>query len=240
MGEPRSSGFFTATRTEAESDENGGLSFCYDQYEHGYFKTREERDIFPINFVFALCKDPSDVEAEQKQLEQAIKNSRERDKRTLLRAMNKGTSKISGKTPIDDKVSKVGQLFPNASLEHYARQNRHDGGHVGGETCDNEDDNSENEDCDDQVGDSENEKCNDKDGDSDNEDCEEISRRVLVCALEENLVLQKKYMGSHFAGAMVPLYHYHHGMEEPTGNLAEQFAMSSDQGTADYKRKHVK
>ncbi|KAI9082975.1 hypothetical protein K1719_035118 [Acacia pycnantha] len=96
------------------------------------------------------------MEAEQKQFEQ----------------MNKGTSKISGKTPTDDKVSKVGQLFPNASLEHYARQNRHDGGHAGGETCDDEDDNSENEDCNDEVGDSENEKCNDKDGDSDNEDCE--------------------------------------------------------------------
>ncbi|KAK4271904.1 hypothetical protein QN277_020528 [Acacia crassicarpa] len=107
-------------------------------------------------------RDPSDVEAEQKQLEQAIKNSRERDRRTLLRAMNKATSKSSGKTPTDDKVSKVGQLFPNASLEDYARQNRQDGGHDVGETCDDEDDNSENKDCDDKDGDSDNEYCEDE------------------------------------------------------------------------------
>ncbi|KAK4254708.1 hypothetical protein QN277_010050 [Acacia crassicarpa] len=34
--------------------------------------------------VSVMIRDPSDVEAEQKQLEQAIKNSRERDRRTLL------------------------------------------------------------------------------------------------------------------------------------------------------------
>ncbi|KAI5340740.1 hypothetical protein L3X38_020014 [Prunus dulcis] len=35
-------------------------------------------------------KDPSEVEAEQKKLQEAIKNARERDRRTLIRAMNAG------------------------------------------------------------------------------------------------------------------------------------------------------
>ncbi|XP_054803362.1 uncharacterized protein LOC129306681 [Prosopis cineraria] len=127
-------------------------------------------------------RDLSDVEAEQKQLEEAIKNSRERERRTLLRAMDKGKSKGSGKTPNDNKDNKVGQLFPNASLEDYAKQNRHNGGHDGGEICDNkyddcddEDGNSGNEDCDDEDGNSEDVECDGEDDkdDSENEDCQE-------------------------------------------------------------------
>lgn len=68
--------------------------------------------------------------------------------------MDKGKSKNSGKTPTDNKGSKVGQLFPNASLEDYAKKNNE--GYDDGEICDikeadtdDEDQNSENEDCDD-------------------------------------------------------------------------------------------
>ncbi|XP_028764820.1 pheromone-processing carboxypeptidase KEX1 [Neltuma alba] len=127
-------------------------------------------------------RDLSDVEAEQKQLEEAIKNSRERDRRTLLRAMNRGKSKCSAKTPTDTKDNKVGDLFPNASLEDYAKQNRPNGDHDGGEIyddkyvdSDDEDDDSENEDCDEEDN-GENEECDDEDNNddnSDNEDCED-------------------------------------------------------------------
>lgn len=83
--------------------------------------------------------------------------------------MNKDKPKSSKDTPTDTKDMKVGQLFPNASLDDYARQkNRvnedlddgeiHDSKHddCDGEVCDDEDDNS-----------SEN-----KDSDEDNEDNE--------------------------------------------------------------------
>ncbi|XP_059434464.1 uncharacterized protein LOC132167488 [Corylus avellana] len=72
-------------------------------------------------------RDSSEVEAEQKLLEEAVKNARERDRRSLLRAMNKGKSKSSEKTPTD-KEDKVGELFPAASLEEYAEQSRNDNG----------------------------------------------------------------------------------------------------------------
>ncbi|KAK1583169.1 hypothetical protein Q3G72_021489 [Acer saccharum] len=52
----------------------------------------------------------AEVEAEQKMLEEAIKNARER---TLLRAMNKAKSNSSGKTPYD-QGNKVGDIFPDA------------------------------------------------------------------------------------------------------------------------------
>ncbi|XAR51632.1 hypothetical protein NMG60_11006312 [Bertholletia excelsa] len=67
-----------------------------------------------------IGSDLSEVEAEQKKLEEAIKNARERDRRTLLRAMNKGKShsSTSAKTPAN--VTKAGDLFPAESLEEYA------------------------------------------------------------------------------------------------------------------------
>ncbi|KAG5112093.1 hypothetical protein JHK82_035362 [Glycine max] len=120
-------------------------------------------------------RDISEVEAEQKMLEEAIKNSRERERRSLLRAMNKDKSKSSNSAPTDTKGNKVGQLFPNASLEDYAKLNRvnvgRDDGEIcddsEGEVCEDEDDNSDNEDCD------EDGNSDDEDGDSENEDCDE-------------------------------------------------------------------
>ncbi|KAF2313689.1 hypothetical protein GH714_012744 [Hevea brasiliensis] len=66
-----------------------------------------------------IGRDSAEVEAEQKILEEAIKNARERDRRTLLRAMNKGTTKSTAKT-VTNEANKVGDLFPSASLEEYA------------------------------------------------------------------------------------------------------------------------
>ncbi|KAK3413492.1 hypothetical protein EUGRSUZ_I02051, partial [Eucalyptus grandis] len=68
----------------------------------------------------------SEVEAEQKALEEAIKNARERDRRTLLRAMNKSKDNNSGKDDdsgksATEKANKVGDIFPSSSLEDYAR-----------------------------------------------------------------------------------------------------------------------
>jgi hypothetical protein len=54
----------------------------------------------------------------------------------MLHQMNKGKSKSSEKTPTD-KDDKVGELFPAASLEEYAKQSRNDNG---------DDDNDEDED----------------------------------------------------------------------------------------------
>ncbi|KAK2420100.1 hypothetical protein QL285_030887 [Trifolium repens] len=109
-------------------------------------------------------RDVSEVEAEQKMLEEAIKNASERERRSLLRAMNnKAKSKSSKDTPTDTKDNKVGQLFPNSSLEDYAKKNgvvgkRNDG-------CDNKHDNDdENEE---EVYD------NEDNNDSSNEDCDE-------------------------------------------------------------------
>ncbi|CAN1342384.1 Uncharacterized protein C9orf85 homolog [Linum perenne] len=68
-----------------------------------------------------IGRDGADVEAEQKLLEDAIKNSRERDRRTLLRSMNKGNNKNkTSETPATTEGNKVGDLFPCASLEGYA------------------------------------------------------------------------------------------------------------------------
>ncbi|GLT43033.1 hypothetical protein SLA2020_170090 [Shorea laevis] len=70
-----------------------------------------------------IGRDSAEVEAEQKMLEEAIKNARERDRRTLLRAMNKDKSKSSGKITTNKENGRVGELFPETSLEEYAKQN---------------------------------------------------------------------------------------------------------------------
>ncbi|GMH04368.1 hypothetical protein Nepgr_006207 [Nepenthes gracilis] len=70
-------------------------------------------------------RDSSEVEAEKKMFEEAIKNARERDKRTLLRAMNKGKSKEPAKTEAC-KEGKVGELFPVTTLEEYADLSKDD------------------------------------------------------------------------------------------------------------------
>ncbi|KAL8124692.1 uncharacterized protein LOC141718553 [Apium graveolens] len=71
-------------------------------------------------------RDITEVEAEQKMLEEAINNAREREKRTLLRAMNKAKLESSAaKAPTTD-ASKVGDLFTAASLDEYAEISRDD------------------------------------------------------------------------------------------------------------------
>lgn len=116
-------------------------------------------------------RDISEVEAEQKMLEEAIKNSRERERRSLLRAMNKGKSKSSNGTPTDTK-DKVGQLFPNASLEDYAKSNGVNVKQNDSEICDGKYDDSEGEVCEDDDK-SDNEDCDYEDDHSENEDCDE-------------------------------------------------------------------
>ncbi|KAK9272989.1 hypothetical protein L1049_003370 [Liquidambar formosana] len=69
-------------------------------------------------------RDCSEVEAEQKTLEEvgfdyAIKNARERERRTLLRTMNKGKSDGSSKIQTTEET-KVGELVPATSLEESA------------------------------------------------------------------------------------------------------------------------
>ncbi|EPS71583.1 hypothetical protein M569_03181, partial [Genlisea aurea] len=73
--------------------------------------------------AIVVGRDIIEVEAEQKTLDEAILNARERDRRTLLRTMNKAKAQPSGdaKTP----SSKAGDLFPVVtSLEEYAKFSR--------------------------------------------------------------------------------------------------------------------
>ncbi|KAG5535201.1 hypothetical protein RHGRI_023103 [Rhododendron griersonianum] len=86
-------------------------------------------------FLFLKYMDSAEVEAEQKMLEEAIKNARERDRRTLLRSMNKGKSHSSAKSLTNDG-GKAGELFAAESLEEYAEFSR---------------DNEEDDDSEDQV-----------------------------------------------------------------------------------------
>ncbi|XP_047948740.1 uncharacterized protein C9orf85 homolog isoform X2 [Salvia hispanica] len=79
-----------------------------------------------------IGRDILEVEAEQKTLEEAIKNARERDRRSLLRAMNKEKSKGSASTPAPD-ASKAGDLFTIQSLEEYAEYSRDGEGEHGGQ-----------------------------------------------------------------------------------------------------------
>ncbi|KMT18670.1 hypothetical protein BVRB_2g027990 [Beta vulgaris subsp. vulgaris] len=90
-------------------------------------------------------RNPAEVEAEQKMLEEAIKNARERERRTLLRAMNKDKAKPKGEQANTPTIQegKVEGLFSAVSLEEYAELSR------------------DNEDDDDDEGDEDNVKvCN--------------------------------------------------------------------------------
>ncbi|XP_031399113.1 trishanku [Punica granatum] len=109
-------------------------------------------------------RDSSELEVEQKMLEEAIKNARERDRRTLLRAMNKGKSNSSGK-PATEKVNKVGELFPSSSLEDYAKSGGGGGAGYNNGKEDEEDENREEED-----GDEAEEEEEEDDNDDDNDD----------------------------------------------------------------------
>ncbi|KAL6845515.1 hypothetical protein ACP4OV_025010 [Aristida adscensionis] len=70
-------------------------------------------------------RDANEEESERKALEEAIKGARERERRTLLRIMNKGKDGESGSSvpKIADR-SREGDLFPAASLDEYAEQAR--------------------------------------------------------------------------------------------------------------------
>ncbi|KAK4749194.1 hypothetical protein SAY87_026643 [Trapa incisa] len=106
-------------------------------------------------------RDPSEVEEEQKMLEEAIKNARERDRRTLLRAMNRSKSSNSDKTA-SEKISKVGELFPSSSLDDYAKSRRTGSGNH----------NEKNGEEENEVSDEDGEEENDMDGDDDENDGE--------------------------------------------------------------------
>ncbi|XP_078430140.1 small acidic-like protein [Wolffia australiana] len=68
-------------------------------------------------------RDITEVEAERKAVEDALKHARERDRRTLLRAMSKGSSepKESEGSKIIDR-SREGELFPAKSIDEYVAQ----------------------------------------------------------------------------------------------------------------------
>ncbi|CAL4947316.1 unnamed protein product [Urochloa decumbens] len=70
-------------------------------------------------------RDVNEEDSERKALEEAIRGARERERRTLLRIMNKGKDGDSG--PSVPKVadrSREGDIFPAASLDEYAEQAR--------------------------------------------------------------------------------------------------------------------
>ncbi|KAL8137442.1 hypothetical protein V2J09_003443 [Rumex salicifolius] len=70
-------------------------------------------------------RDITEVEAEKKMLEEAIKNARERERRSLLRAMNKGKPK-EPEEPQACQDGNIPDLFPVSSLEEYAELSRDD------------------------------------------------------------------------------------------------------------------
>ncbi|XP_071731005.1 uncharacterized protein [Rutidosis leptorrhynchoides] len=70
-------------------------------------------------------RDITEVEAEQKMLQEALSNAREREKRSLLRAMNKGKAETKEQDPTDNQ-NKAGDLFKAESLEAYVGASRDD------------------------------------------------------------------------------------------------------------------
>ncbi|CAH8313457.1 unnamed protein product [Eruca vesicaria subsp. sativa] len=80
-----------------------------------------------------MGRDIYEVEAEQKLLDETIKNARERDRRTLLRAMNKDNNpkKSDEEAATRSGSSKVGDVFPSTSLEEYANKSGKVSGIVG-------------------------------------------------------------------------------------------------------------
>eukprot|EP00262_Sarcandra_glabra_P021211 TRINITY_DN882_c0_g2_i1.p1 TRINITY_DN882_c0_g2~~TRINITY_DN882_c0_g2_i1.p1 ORF type:complete len:203 (-),score=28.91 TRINITY_DN882_c0_g2_i1:359-934(-) len=80
-----------------------------------------------------IGRDSLEVEAERKALEEAVKNSRERDRRTLLRAMNKGKTSNVASTPMKVERSEEGESFPAASIDEYAELCRLDDNEDGSE-----------------------------------------------------------------------------------------------------------
>ncbi|PUZ54660.1 hypothetical protein GQ55_5G149600 [Panicum hallii var. hallii] len=70
-------------------------------------------------------RDANEEDSERKALEEAVRGARERERRTLLRIMNKGKGGDSGSSvpKIADR-SREGDIFPAASLDEYADQAR--------------------------------------------------------------------------------------------------------------------
>ncbi|KAK9114451.1 hypothetical protein Syun_021248 [Stephania yunnanensis] len=68
-------------------------------------------------------RDAAEVEAEQEKLREAIMSARERERRTLLRTMDKGKTR-NASNPLGNEKKKVADLFPDASLDEYAELNR--------------------------------------------------------------------------------------------------------------------
>ncbi|GJN17590.1 hypothetical protein PR202_gb04669 [Eleusine coracana subsp. coracana] len=71
-------------------------------------------------------RDVNEEESERKALDEAIRGARERERRTLLRIMNKNKGKggESGSVPKIADRSREGDLFPVTSLDEYAEQVR--------------------------------------------------------------------------------------------------------------------
>ncbi|XP_020092104.1 uncharacterized protein LOC109712761 isoform X2 [Ananas comosus] len=69
-------------------------------------------------------RDISEVESEQKMLQEAVKNARERDRRTLLRAVNKSKGGASGPAVTKIGEKREGDVFAAASIDEYAEQTR--------------------------------------------------------------------------------------------------------------------
>lgn len=85
---------------------------------------------------------------------------------------NKNKAKSSTDTPTDTKDNKVGELFPNSSLEDYAKKNGVVGKHDDSKICDSkhdDDDESEEEVYDDED-----------DNDSANEECDEDNNENVL------------------------------------------------------------
>jgi hypothetical protein len=118
-----------------------------------------------------MGRDIYEVEAEQKLLDETIKNARERDRRTLLRAMNKDNQpKSSDEDVTRSGSSKVGDVFPSTSLEEYANKSGRVSGIVGHSHV-ADDENDDDDDC----GASEPESDEDHSGGDDEHDLREDS-----------------------------------------------------------------
>ncbi|CAM8994528.1 unnamed protein product [Rhodiola kirilowii] len=96
---------------------------------------------------YVVGRDLLEVEAEKKALEDALKNSRERDRRTILRMMNKGKSQCQLESQLDTK-SKAGDLFSATSISQYVNGKEKVEEHGKDEDQDTDEDSEEYEDLD--------------------------------------------------------------------------------------------
>lgn len=94
---------------------------------------------------------------------------------------NKGKSKSSKESLADTNDNKVGQLFPNSSLEDYAKKNGVVGKHDDGKICDskhdNDDESEEEVNDDEDDNDSANEERDEDDSDKDESDHDQMNAK---------------------------------------------------------------